>query len=82
MAMVQRYHLMLDNKYYKNLKKHRGLLTSDQSLLNYPSTVGIVRNNARHNRAWAYKFAAAMVKMGYIEVLTGSQGEIRKIVGL
>ena len=68
----------LDNKYYKNLKNHHGLLTSDQSLLSSPSTVGIVRNNARHGQAWAYKFAAAMVKMGYIEVLTGSQGEIRK----
>ena len=68
----------LDNKYYKNLKNHRGLLSSDQSLLSSPSTVGIVRNNARHDQALAYKFAAAMVKMGYIEVLTGSQGEIRK----
>ncbi|XP_050273556.1 peroxidase 5-like [Quercus robur] len=68
----------LDSKYYKNLKKRRGLLTSDQSLLSYPSTVRIVKNNARHNLVWAYKFAAAMVKMGYIEVLTGSQGEIRK----
>ena len=68
----------LANKYYKNLKNHHGLLTSDQSLLSSPSTVGIVRSNARHGQAWAYKFAAAMVKMGYIEVLTGSQGEIRK----
>nr|XP_023923117.1 peroxidase 5-like [Quercus suber] len=68
----------LDNKYYKNLKNHRGLLTSDQSLLCSPSTIGIVKNNARNGQAWAYKFAAAMVKMGYIEVLTGSQGEIRK----
>ncbi|GMY22077.1 peroxidase 5-like [Fagus crenata] len=68
----------LDINYYKNLKKHHGLLTSDQTLLNYPSTAKIVRNNARHGAKWAKKFAAAMVKMGYIEVLTGSQGEIRK----
>ncbi|KAK7825499.1 peroxidase 5, partial [Quercus suber] len=68
----------LDNKYYTNLKKHHGLLTSDQSLLSSPSTVGIVRNNARHGETWANKFAAAMVKMGYIDLLTGSQGEIRK----
>ncbi|XP_065617790.1 peroxidase 5-like [Quercus suber] len=63
----------LDNKYYTNLKKHHGLLTSDQSLLSSPSTVGIVRNNARHGETWANKFAAAMVKMGYIDLLTGSQ---------
>ncbi|KAM4107972.1 hypothetical protein ACB094_03G008900 [Castanea mollissima] len=68
----------LDNKYYKNLKNHHGLLSSDQSLLSSTSTVEIVRNNARHGQAWAYKFGAAMIKMGYIDVLTGSQGEIRK----
>uniref|UniRef100_A0A2N9IBR2 Peroxidase n=1 Tax=Fagus sylvatica TaxID=28930 RepID=A0A2N9IBR2_FAGSY len=68
----------LDINYYNNLKKHHGLLTSDQTLLSSPSTAEIVRNNARDGAAWAKKFAAAMVKMGYIEVLTGSQGEIRK----
>lgn len=68
----------LDNKYYNDLKHHQGLLTSDQTLLSSHSTARIVRNNARHGGAWAKKFAAAMVKMGSIEVLTGSQGEIRK----
>ncbi|KAK9993476.1 hypothetical protein SO802_023179 [Lithocarpus litseifolius] len=63
----------LDNKYYINLKNHHGLLTPDQSLLSRPSTVGIVRNNARQGEAWAYKFAAAIVKMGYVDVLIGSQ---------
>ncbi|KAA8536700.1 hypothetical protein F0562_029178 [Nyssa sinensis] len=68
----------LDNKYYMDLKNHHGLLTSDQTLLTSPSTAGIVRNNARHGAAWANKFAAAMVRMGSIDVLTGNQGEIRK----
>lgn len=67
----------LDNKYYVELKNHHGLLSSDQTLLRSPSTAGIVKNNARHGTAWAKKFAAAMVKMGKIEVLTGSQGQIR-----
>ena len=40
--------------------------------------VEIVRNNARQGETWAYKFAAAMVKMGYDDVHTGSQDEIRK----
>ncbi|GLT76421.1 hypothetical protein SLA2020_480800 [Shorea laevis] len=68
----------LDNKYYSDLKNHRGVLTSDQTLLSSPATARMVRNNARHSTAWANKFASAMVKMGSIQVLTGSQGEIRK----
>ncbi|KAK6233311.1 hem peroxidase - like 10 [Theobroma cacao] len=68
----------LDNKYYEVLKNHHGLLTSDQTLLSSRATAKIVRENARHGKAWAKKFTAAMVKMGYIDVLTGSKGEIRK----
>ncbi|KAI3448484.1 hypothetical protein Pfo_005149 [Paulownia fortunei] len=67
----------LDNKYYLNLKNRRGLLTSDQTLLSSTSTVWMVRRNAKHGASWANKFADAMVKMGYIDVLTGNQGEIR-----
>ncbi|XVF31516.1 hypothetical protein REPUB_Repub16aG0152700 [Reevesia pubescens] len=68
----------LDNKYYTVLKNHHGLLTSDQTLLSNRATAKIVRENARHDKAWARKFASAMIKMGYIEVLTGTKGEIRK----
>ena len=68
----------LDNKYYKDLKNHRGLLTSDQTLFDSPSTVRMVKNNARYGENWGNKFAAAMVRMGAIDVLTGTQGEIRK----
>ncbi|KAJ4721721.1 Peroxidase [Melia azedarach] len=70
--------IKLDNQYYANLQNHTGLLTSDQALFSSPSTAGIVRNNTRDGKTWANKFAAAMVKMGAIEVLTGSEGEIRK----
>lgn len=68
----------LDNMYYVNLKNNRGLLTSDQTLWNSPSTARMVRSNAIHGANWDRKFAAAMVKMGTIEVMTGMQGEIRK----
>ncbi|WMV12185.1 hypothetical protein MTR67_005570 [Solanum verrucosum] len=68
----------LDNKYYLNLKNNRGLLTSDQTLWNSPSTARMARSNAIHGENWAHKFADAMVKMGSIEVMTGMQGEIRK----
>ncbi|KAG4981709.1 hypothetical protein AAZX31_10G009600 [Glycine max] len=67
----------LDNNYYTMLNNHRGLLTSDQTLLTSPSTRPMVLTNAKHGSTWARKFAKAMVHMGSIEVLTGSQGEIR-----
>ncbi|EXB53829.1 Peroxidase 5 [Morus notabilis] len=68
----------LDNRYYVNLKNRRGVLASDQILLSSSSTASSVSYNARNNGAWAEKFADAMVKMGSIDVLTGSSGQIRK----
>lgn len=68
----------LDNKYYLNLKNHRGLLTSDQTLFESPLTSKLVMNNLKYGSTWARKFAAAMVHMGSIEILTGNKGEIRK----
>lgn len=67
----------LDNKYYKLLKSHKGLLTSDQTLFDSSLTRTMVVNNAKYGSFWENKFAAAMVKMGSIEVLTGYQGDIR-----
>lgn len=37
----------LDNKYYINLKNHRGVLISDQTLFASSPTAGLVMNNAR-----------------------------------
>ncbi|KAL7199158.1 hypothetical protein ACSBR2_021438 [Camellia fascicularis] len=68
----------LDNKYYTVLKKHRGVLTSDQTLLSSPSMAKAVMYNAKYGSKWEAKFASAMVRMGYIDVLTGKHGEIRK----
>ncbi|KAL5700686.1 peroxidase [Ranunculus cassubicifolius] len=72
----------LDNVYYKELKNHRGLLTSDQTLFTSPSTKRMVTYNMHHPSAWAEKYASAMVRMGSIDVLTGSHGEIRKICNI
>ncbi|KAL7227010.1 hypothetical protein ACSBR1_021973 [Camellia fascicularis] len=68
----------LDNKYYTVLKKHRGVLTLDQTLLSCPSTAKTVMYNAKYGSKWEAKFATVMVRMGYIDVLTGKLGEIRK----
>ncbi|KAL1816491.1 hypothetical protein ACET3Z_019065 [Daucus carota] len=69
----------LDNQYYVGLKYNRGLLTSDQTLLTSPLTSKNAWNNANYGSNWSAKFAAAMVRMGSIDVLTGKQGEIRRI---
>lgn len=68
----------LDNKYYRGLINHRGLLTSDQTLLSSPPTRQMVLSNAKHGSSWSVKFAKAMVHMGSIDVLTGPEGEIRR----
>ncbi|KAK7269568.1 hypothetical protein RIF29_22300 [Crotalaria pallida] len=71
----------LDNKYYVGVKNHHVLLTSDQTLLDNRSTRQKVLNNAKYGSNWARKFAKAMVHMGSIEVLTGSEGDIRTRCG-
>ncbi|KAL2555441.1 Peroxidase 39 [Forsythia ovata] len=68
----------LDNIYYRDLQSHRGLLISDQTLLDSPLTGKLVLNNVKYGNAWEKKFGAAMMRMGSIDVLTGKQGEIRR----
>ncbi|CAN0888675.1 Peroxidase 5 [Linum grandiflorum] len=71
----------LDNKYYVELQKGRGLLTSDQTLMDSRLTRWNVVNNARYGATWAAKYAKAMQHMGSLDVLTGMQGEIRRACG-
>ncbi|KAJ8511846.1 hypothetical protein OPV22_002280 [Ensete ventricosum] len=70
--------LTFDTSYYSNLLDNRGLFTSDQILMSTPATAGKVRQFASNSVLFKHKFAAAMVKMGKIGVLTGKQGEIRR----
>ncbi|XP_068662816.1 peroxidase 5-like [Aristolochia californica] len=68
---------VLDNMYYAGLKSNLGLLTSDHALVTNSTLAGMVDSNVLFPSPWPGKFAAAMVKMGGIQVLTGTQGEIR-----
>ncbi|RWW31906.1 hypothetical protein BHE74_00039812 [Ensete ventricosum] len=66
-----------DNDYYQNLVAKKGLLHSDQELFNNGTQDSLVRLYSVNARAFARDFAAAMVKMGAISPLTGTNGEIR-----
>ncbi|KAH9319587.1 hypothetical protein KI387_021356, partial [Taxus chinensis] len=68
----------LDVKYYTDLEQKRGLLKSDQTLMSNDATSRLVKINAKYPTIWRKNFGRAMVKMGAIDVLTGSQGQIRK----
>ncbi|KAK1368831.1 Peroxidase [Heracleum sosnowskyi] len=66
------------NNYYQNLVNQRGLLHSDQELFNGGSTDAQVRSYSNSNAAFLSDFTAAMIKMGNISPLTGTNGEIRR----
>ncbi|KAJ9135628.1 hypothetical protein P3X46_032788 [Hevea brasiliensis] len=68
-----------DNNYFKNLIQKKGLLESDQILFGGGSTDSIVSEYSRSPAAFSSDFASAMIKMGNIDPLTGTAGEIRKI---
>ncbi|TVU21093.1 hypothetical protein EJB05_30707, partial [Eragrostis curvula] len=67
----------LDNLYYVGLANNLGLFTSDQALLTNATLKASVDAFVKSENKWKSKFAKSMVKMGNIEVLTGTQGEIR-----
>lgn len=71
-----------DNNYFKNLVQRKGLLETDQVLFNGGSTDNIVTEYSRDPTAFKSDFAAAMIKMGDIQPLTGSEGQIRNICGV
>lgn len=68
----------LDNMYYRNLLKGRGLLEADQALATNPQTSEFVHKLAFDPIGWKRKFVKTMIRLGRTEVLTGRKGEIRK----
>eukprot|EP00253_Pinus_taeda_P022863 PITA_22863 len=67
-----------DKKYYVNLQKNKGLLTSDQSLYtDSTDSEDIVDSFASSQTVFFKKFVLGMHKMGQLDVLTGKKGEIR-----
>ncbi|KAF5195685.1 Peroxidase [Thalictrum thalictroides] len=66
-----------DNNYFHGVIDRTALLSSDQVLLN-GSTDAIVRAYSNNPTIFSADFANAMVKMGNLSPLTGTQGEIRR----
>ncbi|KAL6626317.1 hypothetical protein ACP70R_030043 [Stipagrostis hirtigluma subsp. patula] len=69
----------LSNQYYRNALDGRVLFTSDAALLTRGDTAAKVRESAADPTAWMARFAASMVRMAAIGVLTGAEGEVRKL---
>ncbi|KAI7734941.1 hypothetical protein M8C21_010845 [Ambrosia artemisiifolia] len=72
----------LDNQYYRNLKRQQVLFSSDEALVDSDITAATVTNYANNPNIWRKDFAAAMVRLGSLNVLTGTKGEIRHKCGV
>lgn len=68
----------LSNQYYRNALDGRVLFTSDAALMTRNDTAAWVSRNAADPTGWMARFAASMVKMAGIEVITGAQGQVRR----
>ncbi|KAJ0588644.1 putative peroxidase [Helianthus annuus] len=72
-----------DNSYYANLRNRRGVLESDAALWNDPTTQRFVNRflgvRGLLGLTFNVEFGRSMIKMGNIQVKTGTQGEIRRV---
>ncbi|GAB4859662.1 hypothetical protein Ancab_011143 [Ancistrocladus abbreviatus] len=66
-----------DNRYYKDLLVKQGLFRSDQELFNGGSQDSLVKSYSSHPNLFNRDFVSAMIKMGNIAPLTGTEGQIR-----
>ncbi|KAF5785428.1 putative peroxidase [Helianthus annuus] len=66
-----------DVKYFSSLASKKGLLSSDQALLDGGETAELVLKYSGDAEEFWEDFAESMIKMGDIKPLTGNRGEIR-----
>ena len=72
-----------DNFYYANLRSGRGVLESDAVLWSDPTTQRLVQRflgvRGLLGLTFNVEFGRSMVRMGNIELKTGTQGDIRRV---
>lgn len=69
--------LIFDNCYFRNLLQQKGLFHSDQALMDSTSTASLVKKYVASQSSFFNDFVKGMVRMGNIQILTGTIGEIR-----
>ncbi|XP_008227557.1 PREDICTED: putative Peroxidase 48 [Prunus mume] len=70
--------MSFDTHYYQSLLRGRGLLFADQQLMANERTARLVRAYASDDGStFRMDFARAMMKISNLNVLTGSQGQVR-----
>ncbi|KAF5188877.1 Peroxidase [Thalictrum thalictroides] len=68
---------VFDNQYFVALQNGRGILNSDQRLFTDPTTRPIVNSFANNQTLFFERYVFSILKMGMLNVLTGTQGQIR-----
>ncbi|KNA13263.1 hypothetical protein SOVF_118110 [Spinacia oleracea] len=70
--------LKVDNGYYKAITQGQGVLEIDQRIASHSLTMNTVNRLDYKVGDFDYQFGGAMVKLGRVGVLTGTQGQVRK----
>lgn len=69
--------VVFDNGYFKDLVNNKGLMHSDQQLFSGGSTDSQVTSYSKDPSSFFSDFSSAMIKMGNLSPLTGTNGQIR-----
>ncbi|KAI4325572.1 hypothetical protein MLD38_030957 [Melastoma candidum] len=68
---------VVDNQYYNMIMEKKGILKIDQELGLDSRSSRLVASFAGDENGFRTSFAAAMVKLGSVDVITGEEGEVR-----
>lgn len=77
---VSRGGQFFDKVYYRNVLAGRVAFHSDSALLEDPAARHLVKSYAAKPSPYFYEeFGKAMVKLSQLKVLTGTEGQVRKV---